>query len=51
MSELSGRERPSNTKLSLEMLGETKFKGGDRHTVTLMICRGTERKWSLTLRS
>jgi len=44
MSELSGRERPSNTKLSLEMLGETKFKGGDRHTVTLMICRGTERK-------
>ena len=44
ISELSGRERASNTKLSLEMLGETKFKGGDRHTVTLMICRGTERK-------
>ncbi len=44
VSELSGQERPSNAKLSLEILGETKFKGGDRRTVNIMICRGTERK-------
>jgi hypothetical protein len=44
VSELSGQDRPSNTKLSLELLGETKFKGGDRSTVNIMVCRGTERK-------
>lgn len=44
VSELSGQERPANTKLSLELLGETNFKGGDRRTVNIMICRGTERK-------
>lgn len=44
VSELSGQERPTNNKLSLELLGETKFKGGDRRTVSIMICRGTDRK-------
>ena len=44
VSELSGQERPSNTKLSLELLGDSKFKGGDRRTVNIMVCRGTERK-------
>ena len=44
ISELSGQERPANSKLSLELLGETKFKGGDRRTVNIMICRGTDRK-------
>ncbi|CAN5463771.1 hypothetical protein BH10ACI2_BH10ACI2_09460 [soil metagenome] len=44
VSELSGRERPTNAKLSLEILGETKFKGGDRRMLNVMICRGTERK-------
>ena len=44
VSELSGQERPANQKLSLEMLGESKFKGGDRRTVNVMVCRGTERK-------
>ena len=44
VSELSGQERPANSKLSLELLGETKFKGGDRRTVNIMICRGTDRK-------
>lgn len=43
-SELSGTERPTNEKLSLELLGETKFKGGDRRTVSIMVCRGTARK-------
>ena len=44
VSELSGQERPSNSKLSVELLGETKFKGGDRQTVNIMVCRGTGRK-------
>ena len=44
VSELSGRERPSNKKLSLELLGDATFKGGERTTVYIMICRGTERK-------
>jgi hypothetical protein len=44
VSELSGLERPANNKLSLELLGDTKFKGGDRRDVNIMVCRGTERK-------
>lgn len=44
VSELSGTDRPVNEKLSIELLGETKFKGGDRMTVGIMICRGTARK-------
>lgn len=44
VSELSGKERPTNTKLSLEILGDSKFKGGDRTTVNVMLTRGTERK-------
>lgn len=44
VSELSGKDRPANSKLKLELLGESKFKGGDRRTVNIMICRGSERK-------
>lgn len=44
VSEFSGIERPTNDKLSVELLGDIKFKGGDRRTVNIMICRGTERK-------
>jgi hypothetical protein len=44
VSELSGRERPRNTKLKLELLGDPKFRGGDRQTVSIMLCRGTDRK-------
>ena len=44
VSELAGTTRPANTKLSIELLGEGKFKGGDRKSISIMICRGTERK-------
>ncbi|CAN5468256.1 hypothetical protein BH10ACI3_BH10ACI3_20430 [soil metagenome] len=44
VSELSGQERPANKKLCMELLGETRFRGGERKTVMIMICRGTERK-------
>lgn len=44
VSELSGKERPSNQKLSLEILGDSTFKGGERKTVNIMLTRGTDRK-------
>ena len=44
VSEMLGHERPSNNKLSLELLGEMRFKGGERKDVTFMVCRGTDRK-------
>lgn len=44
VSELSGQERPANNKLCLELLGDAQFKGGDRRTVNIMICRGTGRR-------
>ena len=44
VSEMVGTERPANNKLSIELLGEARFKGGERKTVTFMVCRGTERK-------
>lgn len=44
ISELSGLERVANQKLSLELLSDAKFKGGDRRTLAVMICRGTDRR-------
>ncbi len=44
VSELSGTDRPSNEKLGIELLGDSKFKGGDRRSVQIMVCRGTARK-------
>jgi hypothetical protein len=44
ISEMYGNERPANNKLSIEFLGDTKFKGGERKTVGFMVCRGSERK-------
>jgi hypothetical protein len=44
VADLAGTTRPSNNKLGIELLSEAKFKGGDRKTINLMICRGTERK-------
>lgn len=44
VSELSGQERKSHSKLDIQLLGEPKFKGGDRRTINVMICRGTGSK-------
>lgn len=44
VSEMLGSERAVNSKLSIELLGEAKFKGGERKSVTFMVCRGTDRK-------
>jgi hypothetical protein len=44
VSDMLGTDRPANNKLGIELLGEAKFKGGERKTVTFMVCRGTDRK-------
>lgn len=44
VSDMLGTERATNNKLGIELLGEAKFKGGERKTVTFMVCRGTDRK-------
>ena len=44
VSEMGGKERPANSKLNIEMLGDSEFKGGERRTVSFMVLRGSERK-------
>jgi hypothetical protein len=44
VSELSGQERRVHNKLDIQLLGDPKFKGGDRRTVNMIVCRGTENK-------
>jgi hypothetical protein len=44
ISDLGGRERASHSKLNIEILGESRFKGGEQHTLCFMVCRGSERK-------
>lgn len=44
VSEMVGQERPTNNRLSIEVLGDSKFKGGERRIVSFMVCRGSQRK-------
>jgi hypothetical protein len=44
ISDLAETERPVSKKLSVEFVGPSDFKGGERKTVTVMVCRGSERK-------
>lgn len=44
VSELSGQLRAGHNKLTVELLGETRFRGGDRKTINIMVCRGSDRK-------
>ena len=44
VSDLSGRERPGNGKLSLELLGANRFRSGETKNITFMVCRGTQSK-------
>lgn len=37
-------ERPGHNKLCIEILGDARFKGGERKTVSFMVSRGTSRK-------
>ncbi|MCC6826489.1 MAG: hypothetical protein IT172_12180 [Acidobacteria bacterium] len=44
VSELSGFDRPANQKLGIELLGNAKFVGGEKRSISVMVCRGTGRK-------
>ncbi|HMJ09089.1 MAG TPA: hypothetical protein VK468_08790 [Pyrinomonadaceae bacterium] len=44
VSEFHVQDRPVSGKLSIEMLGDAVFKGGDRHTLGFMVCRGNGKK-------
>lgn len=44
VSEMVGRSRPVNNRLTIELLGESDFRGGEHRTVMFMVCRGSERK-------
>ncbi|MEO5857596.1 MAG: hypothetical protein ABIR33_01475 [Pyrinomonadaceae bacterium] len=44
LSEMIGKERPVNNKLSIELLGDSRFRGGEHKSVTFMVCRGSQSK-------
>ncbi len=44
ISDFAGSTRPANNKLTIEFIGESRFRGGEDKTVSIMVCRGTERK-------
>ena len=44
VSEMSGRERRASSKLAIELLGATRFRGGESKNVTFMVCRGSQSK-------
>lgn len=44
LSEMIGKERPVNNKLTIELLGDSRFRGGEHKSVTFMVCRGTQSK-------
>ena len=44
VSELSGQARPSHNRLGIELLGDGKFRAGDRKSVNILISRGSDHK-------
>ncbi len=44
VSDLAGKERPSNNRLAIEFLGNEHFKGGETKSISVMVCRGSGRK-------
>lgn len=44
ISEPPLRESPESNSLSVEILGDAPFRGGDRRSVGFMVCRGSGRK-------
>src|SRR5690606_2574253 len=44
VSEMVGKERASHNKLTIELLGDSRFRGGEHKTVMFMVTRGTQRK-------
>lgn len=44
VSEMVGKERSANNKLTIELLGDSRFRGGEHKTVMFMVARGTQNK-------
>ena len=44
VSDLAGTDRPVNNKLTVELLGDTEFRGGQTKSVVVLVCRGSEHK-------
>ncbi|MGH9821558.1 MAG: hypothetical protein ACRD43_15465, partial [Pyrinomonadaceae bacterium] len=44
VSDLAGTERPESNKLNIDIIGGTRFKGGEQKEVCVMVCRGRIRK-------
>lgn len=44
VSEMVGKERASHNKLTIELLGDSRFRGGEHKTVMFMVARGTQNK-------
>lgn len=44
VSDLAGRDRPENSRLNIDIIGEARFTGGERKEVCVMVCRGNTRK-------
>ena len=44
MSDLAGESRPEHNNLNVEIIGESRFKGGDQTTVCIMVSRGSSHK-------
>jgi hypothetical protein len=44
VSDLAGTDRPTNNKLTVELLGDTEFRGGQTKSVVVLVCRGSEHK-------
>lgn len=44
VSEMVGKDRPKSNRLTVELIGDSKFRGGEHKTVSFMVCRGSERK-------
>jgi hypothetical protein len=44
VSELSGQSRPTHNRLCIDLIGDGKFRAGDRKMVNILISRGSDRK-------
>lgn len=44
MSDLAGESRPEHNNLGIEIIGESRFNGGDQKTVCIMVSRGSLHK-------
>ena len=43
VTEMPKADHASNNKIHIDLMGETKFKGGDKKTLTVRVSRGTQR--------